>query len=120
MAHIEKTEHVIDASGKRLGILATEVSSLLLGKRRADFAKHTIAPVSVKVINASKLDLSEKRKASSTFKTYSGYPSGQRVETLAHLGTRQGYAEVVRRTVKGMLPHNKLESEIMRNLEVTD
>ena len=119
METAEKKEYVIDASGKRLGKVATEAASILLGKDRADFARHTVAPVSVKIINASKLDLSEKRKGE-TYDTYSGYPGGRRVETLGHLGERRGYAEVIRRTVAGMLPKNKLQKPTMLNLEVSE
>jgi large subunit ribosomal protein L13 len=109
--NIEMREHTIDASGKRLGRVATE--------DRPDVEKHVVAPVVVKVVNASKLDISEKR-AREEFQTYSGYPGGRRVETLGHLGTRRGYGEVVRRVVGGMLPKNKLHKIRMKNLEVTE
>jgi large subunit ribosomal protein L13 len=117
--NIEMREHTIDASGKRLGRVATEAAHVLLGKDRPDVEKHVVAPVVVKVVNASKLDISEKR-AGEEFQTYSGYPGGRRVETLGHLGTRRGYGEVVRRVVGGMLPKNKLHKIRMKNLEVTE
>ncbi len=112
-------EYTIDAAGKRLGKVATEAASLLIGKDRVDFARHTVAPVKVKIINVSKLDLSEKRKGE-TYDTYSGYPGGRRVETLGHLGERRGFSEVVRRTVAGMIPKNKLQKPTMANLEVSE
>jgi len=115
----ENIEHTIDAAGKRLGKVATEAASWLQGKNRTDFAKHTIAPVSVKIVNASKLDVPEKKK-SDIYQSYSGYPGGRKTETLEHLGKRLGYSEVVRRTVNGMLPKNKLQSKLMHNLEVTE
>lgn len=52
-----KREYTIDAAGKRLGKVATEAATYLLGKDKADFAKHIAAPVTVTIINASKLDL---------------------------------------------------------------
>lgn len=113
------TEYVIDAKGKRLGKVATEAASLLIGKNRPDFARHTVAPAKVKIINASKLDLTEKRKEE-IYDTYSGYPGGRKVETLAHLGDRRGYSEVVRRTVAGMIPKNKLQKPTMANLEISE
>ena len=112
-------EYTIDASGKRLGHVATEAAKLLMGKNSPDFARNTIAPVTVKILNASKLDVTEKKKLEE-YQSYSGYPGGRRVETLEHLAGRRGYAEVVRRTVKGMLPKNKLQSKLMLNLEVTE
>jgi len=112
-------EYTIDAAGKPLGIVATEAATYLLGKDQPDFAKNLVAPVQVNIENASKLDIPEKRK-SEIYQSYSGYPGGRSEETLEHLGERLGYAEVVRRTVKGMLPGNKLQAIMMKNLRVTE
>ena len=114
-----KREYTIDATGKRLGKVATEAASYLLGKDQPDFAKHIAAPVTVTIANASKLDLSEKKKGE-IYQSYSGYPGGRRTESLEHLATRLGYAEPVRRTVRGMLPKNKLRAVMMKNLIVTE
>lgn len=112
-------EYTIDATGKRLGRVATEAASVLLGKDQTDFAKHVVAPVKVLITNASKLDISEKR-AQEEFQTYSGYPGGQRTETLGHLAKRRGYGEVLNRVIGGMLPKNKLHKLRMKNLIVTE
>jgi len=117
--HTEHTVHTIDAAGKRLGKVATEAATVLMGKNTVDFAKNVVTPVTVKIENASKLDVPEKKKAE-IYQSYSGYPGGRRVETLEHLGGRLGYSEVVRRTVKGMLPKNKLQAVMMKNLQVTE
>lgn len=116
---MEKKEYIIDAQGKRLGRVATEAASILNGKNSTDFAKNVVAPVTVKIVNASKLDIAE-RRGKQEFQTYSGYPSGRRVETLDHLAHRLGYREVVRRVVGGMLPKNKLHKLRMHNLEVAE
>lgn len=112
-------EYTVDAKGKRLGKVATEAASILIGKDRPDFAKNAVAPVLVKVVNASLMDIPEGRK-DEVYKSYSGYPSGQKEETLEHLGKRLGYSEVVRRTVNGMLPKNKLQKVLMKNLVVSE
>lgn len=114
-----KREYTIDAAGKRLGKVATEAARYLMGKDAADFARHTIADVTVTITNASKLDVTEKKKGE-IYQSYSGYPGGRKTETLEHLGKRLGYAEVVRRTVNGMLPKNKLQKVLMKNLAVTE
>lgn len=116
---MEKREYTIDAAGKRLGNVATEAATYLLGKDQPDFAKHVVAPVTVTITNVSQLDISEK-KAAEIYQTYSGYPGGRREETFEHLATRRGYAEPVRRTIQGMLPKNKLRPEMMKNLIITD
>jgi len=115
----KRREYTIDAAGKRLGVVATEAATYLLGKDMPDFAKHMAAPVKVNVINVSKLDMSEKKKQE-VYQSYTGYPGGRNEETFEHLAQRLGYAEPVRRTIKGMLPRNKLQSVMMKNLEVTE
>ncbi len=111
--------YTIDAKGKRLGVIATEASSVLLGKNSADFTKHLAAEVKVNITNASSMDIPEKKK-SEIYQTYSGYPSGLRSEKLSHLGKRRGYAEVLRRTISGMLPNNKLKKVLIKNLVITE
>lgn len=112
-------EYKIDAAGKRLGKIATEAARLLMGKNSPDFTKHQVADVKVVIENTGQLDLTEKRKKE-IYQTYSGYPGGRKEETLEHLAERRGMPEVVRRTVKGMLPKNKLQNLMMKNLEVTE
>jgi len=114
-----KQEYTIDAAGKRLGKVATEAARYLMGKNSADFVRHNTPDVTVTITNASKLDVAEKKKGE-IYQSYSGYPGGRKTETLEHLGKRLGYSEVVRRTVKGMLPHNKLQKVMMKNLSVTE
>ncbi|NCN11751.1 uL13 family ribosomal protein [Candidatus Kaiserbacteria bacterium] len=111
--------HTINAAGKRLGIIATEAASVLMGKDQATFAKHIVENVIVTIEHASKMDIPDKKKGE-IYQSYSGYPGGRRTETLEHLGKRLGYAEVVRRTVEGMLPGNKHKKRLMKQLIVTE
>jgi large subunit ribosomal protein L13 len=109
----------IDASGKRLGKVATEAASVLLGKKNPAFAKHIIEDVKIEIANASKMDISEKR-GTEIYQSYSGYPGGRRTETLNHLGKRLGYAEVLRRTIAGMLPTNTHKKTLLQKLVITE
>jgi len=111
--------YAIDAAGKRLGKVATEAAAVLNGKHAVDYARNTIESVTVTISNVSKLDISEK-KANEIYQTYSGYPGGQKRETLDHLATRRGYGEVVKRTISGMLPHNKLKKQLLKQLVITE
>lgn len=111
--------HTIDASGKRLGAVATETASVLLGKDKADYARHLVADVTVEIKNASKLDVPEKKKAE-IYQSYSGWPGGRKTENLGHLAARRGFAEVVRRTVAGMLPNNKLKKQLLKHLVISE
>jgi large subunit ribosomal protein L13 len=109
------TTYVIDAKGKRLGVVATEAASILLGKKNPAYARNVIEPVRITIRNAAVMDVSEK-KLTEKFQTYSGYPGGRREETTAHLSARRGWGEVVRRTVSGMLPRNKHKKQLLKQL----
>lgn len=112
-------KYTIDASGKRLGKIATEAATIMMGKNQPSFAKHIIADVAVEIINVSKLDIPDK-KEKEIYQSYSGYPGGRKTETLIHLATRRGYGEVVRRTVGGMLPNNKHKKRLLAKLVITE
>lgn len=116
---ITNREYKIDAAGKRLGIIATEAAHVLLGKNSPDFTKNLVAPVTVTISNVSKLDITESKKKE-IYQSYSGYPGGRKTETLDHLGKRLGYAEVVQRTIAGMLSNNKLKKPMLKNLVITE
>ena len=111
--------HKIDAAGKRLGKVATEAATALLGKGNVAFARHIMEDVTVEITNASKLDISEKKKGE-IYQSYSGYPGGRREETLDHLGKRLGYAEVLKRTIGGMLPKNKHKKPLLHKLTISE
>ena len=111
--------HTINAEGKRLGKVATEAATVLMGKDQPDYAKHIMADVQLTIENVSKLDIPEKKKGE-IYQSYSGYPGGRKTETLEHLGERLGYAEVVRRTIGGMLPNNKHKKRLLAKLTITE
>ncbi len=114
------TEYTIDAKGKRLGVVASEAASVLLGKRSAAVTKHTVADVQVYIINAGLLDIPERKRHQFEYRTYSGYPGGLKKEKREHLITRRGYVEIVRRTVAGMLPKNRLHKLRLHNLHISE
>ena len=110
--------HTIDAAGKRMGKVATEAATILMGKNKADYAPHIMSDVVVTIQNADKVDIPEKKKGE-IYQSFSGWPGGRKTETLDHLKTRLGIAEVLRRTVGGMLPNNKHKKRLLKQLIVT-
>lgn len=121
MTNVKETkEYIIDASGKALGRLSSEVAAILNAKDSPSFAKNVVADVKVKVINASKIKLTGKKMDNSIHKTYSGHPGGQKVKTFADVVERKGYKELVRHAVEGMLPKNKLQDKRMKNLLIEE
>lgn len=107
--------HTVDAAGKRLGKVATEVATVLMGKDQPDFTKHIMSDVVVTIDNAGQLDIPDKKQGE-IYQTYSGYPGGRKEETLSHLKDRRGIEEVLRRTIRGMLPKNKHQDRLLKQL----
>jgi large subunit ribosomal protein L13 len=116
----EKT-YTIDAGGKTLGRVATAAAKALMGKTRADYTPNVNSGVTVRIVNASKLHSTDKKRLQKTYVTYSGYPGGIKRETLSHLNARtKGNGEAVRRAVSRMLPRNTMKTSRMKNLIVTE
>jgi large subunit ribosomal protein L13 len=112
-------QYIIDATGKKLGRVASDAASILRGKRDTGFAPNKVSADTVVIENASKLDMPEWRQ-SEQYQTYSGYPGGLKHETREHLAKRRGMREVILRTVRGMLPRNKLRTEMLKKLTIKD
>lgn len=111
-------KYTLDATNKKLGRLATEIATILRGKNSPDFMPNKLSGNVVEVINASKLDLTD--KMDDTYKTFSGYPGGLKIETRGHLLKRRGISEILMRTVRGMLARTKLREDMLKNLKVTE
>ena len=113
-------EYKIDASGKKLGRLASEVSSILLGKNNPNFRKHVVADVKVTVINAAKMDIDDKKTTTKTYRHYTGFPGGLREKTLGEVVAKKGFSEVLAKAVSGMIHNTRMKKEILKNLIITE
>ena len=113
-------EYTIDAKNKKLGRLASEVAKILMGKDRTDFARNVLTDVKVKVINASKIDITDRKMTDKTYKMYSGYPGGLRQPNMKKIIADKGFKEVVKKAVHGMLPTNRLRPQMLKNLVIED
>jgi large subunit ribosomal protein L13 len=111
--------HSIDAAGKRMGKIATEAATVLMGKDQPTYAKHIMSDVIVTIENANKLDIPEKRQ-NEIYQSFSGYPGGRKTETLDHLKNRLGIGEALQRTIAGMLPANKHKKRLLKQLIITE
>lgn len=114
------TNHTIDATGKKLGRVASEVAKLLMGKNTAEFERNIAPKVSVAVNNVSKIVLDPKNLKTKMYKNFSGFAGGLREESREHLIERLGMKEVFRLTVYGMLPTNKLRAKMINNLKISE
>ncbi|HZT67279.1 MAG TPA: 50S ribosomal protein L13 [Acidimicrobiales bacterium] len=114
---IQRSWYVVDADGMVLGRLATEVASILRGKRKPIFAPHVDTGDHVIVVNAARVVMTSDKAEKKVAVRHSGYPGGLRSKTYADLlATRP--EEVVRRVVKGMLPKGPLGARTLRKLKV--
>ena len=114
---IEKKWWVINAEGKTLGRLATEVAVLLRGKRKPEFAHFIDCGDFVVVINAEKVNVTGKKLEQKKYYSHSGYPGGLKVKTLKELLEKRP-EDVVRKAVWGMIPKGKLGRAVYKKLKV--
>ena len=108
---------LVDAKGQTLGRLASKVAILLRGKHKPNFTPHVDCGDNVVVVNASKVNLTGKKWENKTYIRYTGYPGGQRTLTAKQLFDKNP-STIIEKSVKGMLPKNKLGAALFRNLHV--
>jgi large subunit ribosomal protein L13 len=116
-ATVHKEWIIVDANEEVLGRLASKVAYILRGKHKTNFTPHVDCGDNVIVINAEKIRLTGKKMADRQIYRHTGYPGGQRIESPASMIAKKP-TSVVEHAVKGMLPKNRLGSELFRNLFV--
>ncbi|UCC40431.1 MAG: 50S ribosomal protein L13 [Candidatus Aminicenantes bacterium] len=114
---IEKKWWLINAEGKILGRLATEISILLRGKKKPQFVNFMDSGDFVVVINAEKINITGKKIEQKKYYSHSGYPGGLKERTLEELLEKKP-EEVIRKAVWGMIPKNKLGRAVFKKLKV--
>ncbi len=114
---VEVRWHVVDATEKPLGRLATEVVHLLRGKYRPTYTPHMDNGDFVIVVNASKVRVTGNKMQQKIYYRHSGYPGGLTETPLARMLEKHP-ERIVQAAVKGMIPHNRLGRKILRHLKV--
>jgi large subunit ribosomal protein L13 len=108
---------LVDAEGKTLGRLATQIADALRGKRKPEYTPHVDTGDFVVVVNAEKIAVTGKKRSDKRYYRHSGYPGGLRSRTLQEMLDRRP-EEVIRRAVKGMLPRNRLARKQLTKLKI--
>jgi large subunit ribosomal protein L13 len=116
-ADIERSWHLIDAEGKNLGRLASEVAQILKGKRKPMYTPHLDVGDFVVIVNAAKIVISRERLEQKFYYRHSGYAHGFRKESLAERWQKKP-ERVVEDAIRGMLPRNRLGEAMYRKLKV--
>ncbi|MBU0758958.1 MAG: 50S ribosomal protein L13 [Candidatus Omnitrophica bacterium] len=114
---VDRKYYLLDAEGKILGRLATQVALILSGKRKVSYTSNVDGGDFVVVVNAEKIKVTGLKPKQKVYKKYSGFPSGQKVTTLERMLETKP-TEVIRHAVKGMIPKNKLGSRMITRLKV--
>jgi len=114
---VERKWWLVDANGKILGRLASEVASLLRGKNKPQYADFMDMGDFVIVVNAEKIRVTGKKLDQKRYYSHSGYPGGIKETTLKELKDKKP-EEVIRKAVWRMLPKNKLNRAIHKKLKV--
>ncbi|MGO1580747.1 MAG: 50S ribosomal protein L13 [Peptoniphilaceae bacterium] len=114
---VDRKWYIIDAEGKVLGRLASEVASILRGKRKPIYTPHVDTGDFVIVINADKVKLTGNKWQQKIHAHHTGYPGGRR-ETAYHQLRDKHPERVIEYAVKGMLPKNSLGRKMYTKLKV--
>src|SRR5881397_1848620 len=118
-ADITRKWYVVDANGKTLGHLASQVAIVLRGKHKPIFAPHVDTGDHVIVVNAAKVQLTGKKLEQKNAYRHSGYPGGMTATPYSVL-LAQRPSRAVEKAVRGMLPHNRLGRQMLGKLKVYD
>ena len=114
---VNKEWVVLDAEGQSLGRLASIAAKFIRGKYKPDYTPHVDCGDNVIVINAEKINLTGKKWDAKEYIRYTNYPGGQRSLTASELFGKDP-ARLIEKSVKGILPKNKLGSALFKNLKV--
>lgn len=116
-------KYTIDAADKKIGRIASEAASYLMGKNTVSFAKNNVADAKVEIINANRVYVTAKKKqggAGDDYVRYTGHRGGIKSLTLGEMIAQKGMSRVFKLAVYSMLPKNKLRARRMKNLSVKE
>jgi large subunit ribosomal protein L13 len=114
---LDRRWYLVDAEGKTLGRLATQIADMLRGKGKPQYTPHVDTGDFVIVVNAEKIAVTGKKLDDKIYYRHSGYPGGLRQRTLREQLQRRP-TEVLRKAVKGMLPRNRLARQQINKLKI--
>ncbi len=114
---IQRSWHVVDATGVPLGRLASEVAQILRGKHKPTYAPHMDTGDYVIIVNCEKVAVTSNKSQDKIYYRHSGYPGGLREESFDRLLSRRP-EQIIERAVRGMLPKNRLGRQMLKKLKV--
>lgn len=116
-AQVKRQWHLVDAHGRVLGQVATEIAKFLIGKNSPSYTPHVDSGDYVVVINASTVVVTGKKEQTKKYYRHSGQPGGLHIETVAQVRAKNP-ERIIEHAVAGMLPKNKLQRGRLKRLKV--
>ncbi len=110
--------HIIDATGKSLGRLSTNIADLLRGKTKVGFAPYKDDGDFVIIENIDKMTITGKKQKQKTYFHFTGFIGGMKEIKMDKLIDKKGIQEILKKAVSGMLPKNKLKTEMLKRLKI--
>lgn len=114
---VERKWYVVDADGKTLGRLASQVASILRGKNKPTYTPHVDTGDFVIVVNAEKVAVTGKKMDQKMYRHHTGYPGGLKEMTYKQMLEKKP-EDIIAQAVKGMLPKNSLGRQMFKKLKV--
>jgi large subunit ribosomal protein L13 len=114
---VERRWHLIDAEGKTLGRLATEIATLLRGKHKPQYTPHVDTGDFVVVVNAEKVVVTGRKAEQKVYRRHTGYPGGLREVSYEVMMDRKP-TEILRKAVRGMIPRTRLGRQQFKKLKL--
>lgn len=114
---VERKWYVVDAEGKTLGRLATEIARILRGKNKAQYTPHVDTGDFVVVINADRVSVSGRKAEQKLYRRHTGYPGGLRETSYEQMMDRKP-TEILRKAVYGMMPKTRLARQQFKKLKI--
>ena len=116
-SELDKKWFLVDAEDKILGRLSSEIAQVLRGKNKTNFTPHMDMGDYVIIINADKIKITGNKATKKEYFKHTNYPGGASLTTFQHMKeTKPEF--ILRNSIKGMLPHNRLGRKILNNLKI--
>ncbi|WP_459130057.1 50S ribosomal protein L13 [Guggenheimella bovis] len=116
-AEVERKWYVVDATGKTLGRLASQVAAILRGKTKPIYTPHVDTGDYVIIINADKVEVTGNKRNDKMYRWHTGFPGGLKERTFTQMLEKQP-EKILYQAIKGMLPHNALGAQMLKKLRV--
>jgi len=115
MKNIERKLHKVDATGKTIGRIATDIATKLRGKNKPEYVPYLDMGDIVEVVNVDKVVFSGKKIEQKKYHRYSGYPGGLKTDKMKDVFAKNP-GEVLKKAVKQMLPDTRLRNGMLKRL----